>query len=163
GLRALEKARGVRFDVTTSTQSPSTDTVALAEDGSLFRTKDGALLFRPGGHGALLHNLEALGGDVVTVRNIDNVQHHSRSGTPVLWKRLLAGYLLKLEKDPEARRARGGRPLRVCGVVPIEKEPGGGPFWVEGPFGGAPQIVETSQIDAADPAQKALLAASTHF
>ena len=56
------------------------------------------------------------------------------------------------------------RPLRVCGVVRNQGEPGGGPFWVESPSGGiSPQIVETSQIDLRDPEQKAILEASTHF
>jgi hypothetical protein len=56
------------------------------------------------------------------------------------------------------------RPLRVCGVVRNQGEPGGGPFWVESPSGGiSPQIVETSQIDPASPEQQAALQASTHF
>jgi hypothetical protein len=56
------------------------------------------------------------------------------------------------------------RPLRVCGVVRNQGEPGGGPFWVESPSGGiSPQIVETSQIDPRNPEQQAVLASSTHF
>ena len=56
------------------------------------------------------------------------------------------------------------RPLRVCGVVRNQGEPGGGPFWVESPSGGiSPQIVETSQIDPRNPEQQAILEASTHF
>jgi len=56
------------------------------------------------------------------------------------------------------------RPVRVCGVVRNQGEPGGGPFWVESPSGGiSPQIVETSQIDPRDPEQQAILKASTHF
>jgi hypothetical protein len=56
------------------------------------------------------------------------------------------------------------RPLRVCGVVRNQGEPGGGPFWVESPSGGiSPQIVETSQIDPASPEQQAALKSSTHF
>ena len=56
------------------------------------------------------------------------------------------------------------RPIRVCGVVRNQGEPGGGPFWVESPSGGiSPQIVEASQIDSRDPEQQAVLKASTHF
>lgn len=56
------------------------------------------------------------------------------------------------------------RPTRVCGMVRNEGEPGGGPFWVRGDDGRLSlQIVESSQIDPADDAQRALLAAATHF
>ena len=56
------------------------------------------------------------------------------------------------------------RPIRVCGVVRNQGEPGGGPFWVESPSGGiSPQIVEASQIDPKDPEQQAVLKSSTHF
>jgi Domain of unknown function (DUF4301) len=59
---------------------------------------------------------------------------------------------------------RLNRPLRVCGMVRNEGEPGGGPFWVEHPDGSlSRQIVETSQVDTALQEQRALLAASTHF
>ena len=53
------------------------------------------------------------------------------------------------------------RPLRVCGMVRNEGEPGGGPFWAEGADGTvALQIAESSQIA---PEQKALMAEATHF
>ncbi len=69
---------------------------------------------------------------------------------------------------PEERRHRLldllDRPLRVCGVVRNAGEPGGGPFWVESADGEASaQIVETSQVDPSDPAQRAIHAAATHF
>lgn len=72
------------------------------------------------------------------------------------------------EADPRERRRFLmevlDRPIRVCGVVRNQGEPGGGPFWVESPAGGiSPQIVETSQIDPKDPGQQAILKASTHF
>ena len=56
------------------------------------------------------------------------------------------------------------RPIRVCGVVRNQGEPGGGPFWVESPSGGiSPQIVEASQIDPKSPEQREILESSTHF
>jgi Domain of unknown function (DUF4301) len=59
------------------------------------------------------------------------------------------------------------RPLRVCGVVRNQGEPGGGPFWVEAPDGDpggiSLQIVETSQIDPESPEQQAILKSSSHF
>ena len=66
--------------------------------------------------------------------------------------------------DAAALRAAVDRPLRVCGMVPNTGEPGGGPFWVRGTDGRVTrQVVETAQVDAADAAQRAILAASTHF
>ncbi len=63
-----------------------------------------------------------------------------------------------------AARSLVERPLRVCGVVANTGEPGGGPFWVTGADGTTtPQIVESSQVDGADPAQAAIWRASTHF
>ena len=55
------------------------------------------------------------------------------------------------------------RPMRVCGMVRNLGEPGGGPFWTQSELGESLQIVESSQIDAANPDQAAKLAASTHF
>jgi hypothetical protein len=157
----LERATGARFDVSFSEQAPSTDTIAAGPDGRPFRTAAGAILFRPGGHGALLGNLGAVaraGGDVVLVKNIDNVVPDARRAPTLLWKRLLTGLLVRLE-----RSSRRDRPIRVCGVVRNEGEPGGGPFWVDGPGGPALQIVESAQIDAQDPAQAAVWTTATHF
>jgi hypothetical protein len=192
---ALEAAHGVRFQVGFSEQAHATDTLAVDGDNRPFRAPDGTLVFRPGGHGSLLHNLEALGGDVVFVKNIDNVQHERHAAATTLWKKLLAGHLLLLEQQARALDARlekgeGAaaeaearaflrdglglgpdasltclrRPLRVCGVVKNQGEPGGGPFWVRGDERfGAPQIVESSQVDLSDAAQAALWKGSSHF
>ncbi|MFI5181075.1 MAG: DUF4301 family protein [Thermoanaerobaculia bacterium] len=156
----IELAESATLEVTFSSQSPATDTIALDENGGLFRLDDGSLLLRPGGHGALLSNLEATHGDLVFVKNIDNVQPDSRAETTITWKKLLAGFLLEtLERLGDC-----GRPVRVCGVVRNEGEPGGGPFWVEGPEGSASlQIVESSQVDLEDPAARRVWNASTHF
>lgn len=157
---ALERAHGATLDVGFSSQAPSTDTLAVDEENNLFRLDDGSLLYRPGGHGALLRNLEATRGDLVFIKNIDNVQPRARRGVTLLWKKLLAGFLLEtLERlgDP-------GRPVRVCGVVRNEGEPGGGPFWVADEMGATSlQIVEGAQVNHADPSQEAVWKASTHF
>lgn len=56
------------------------------------------------------------------------------------------------------------RPIRICGMVKNEGEPGGGPFWVRDVKGNLSlQIVETSQIDLANPGQAQILANATHF
>jgi hypothetical protein len=96
--RAAEEP-GTRFELELSTQSPATDTVALAEDGRPFRSAEGTLLFRPGGHGALLRNLERMGGDLVLVKNIDNVQPEERRAPSILWQRLLVGLLVRLQHE----------------------------------------------------------------
>ncbi|MBK9062803.1 MAG: DUF4301 family protein [Acidobacteria bacterium] len=157
----VERATGARFSVSFSEQSPSTDTIAGGADGGPFRTASGGLLFRPGGHGALLKNLGDVaraGGDVVLVKNVDNVVPDARRGPTLLWKRLLTGLLVELE-----RASRRDRPIRVCGVVRNEGEPGGGPFWVAGPQGESLQIVESAQVDLADPGQAAIWRTATHF
>ena len=56
------------------------------------------------------------------------------------------------------------RPIRVCGMVKNEGEPGGGPFWLRDDLGGISlQIVESSQFDLDNDTQKAILNAATHF
>jgi hypothetical protein len=56
------------------------------------------------------------------------------------------------------------RPIRVCGMVKNEGEPGGGPFWVMNDKGVASlQIVETSQVDLTSKKQQSILTESTHF
>jgi hypothetical protein len=213
----LEERCDCRFEVSFSTQRHATDTLAVDLCDRPFRLADGALLFRPGGHGALLDNLNELGHDgwdIVLLKNIDNVVPDDRKPVVHLWKRLLGGCLLTVREaafshldrlealdgvrgkraeavlreaaeflatelcrplpegfataDPRERKRflmeALDRPIRVCGVVRNQGEPGGGPFWVESPSGGiSPQIVEASQIDPKDPEQQAALNASTHF
>jgi hypothetical protein len=157
----VARATGARFAVTFSEQASATDTLAADPTGGPFRTADGALLFRPGGHGALLPNLEAVaraGGDVLLVKNIDNVVPDARRDPTILWKKVLTGFLVRLEREGPRNR-----PIRVVGVVRNEGEPGGGPFWVEGARGPALQIVESAQADLKDDGQARVWAAATHF
>jgi hypothetical protein len=158
----LPRDPAVEFDVTFSTQKPSTDTLAIDDDGSPFRSADRTLLFRPAGHGALLENLNDLAADVVLVKNIDNVAPDWLKPATMHWAKLLIGYLVRLQEQEEP----GGpeRPIRVCGVVPATGEAGGGPFWVRGADGTAsPQIVEGAQIDPKSADQQEILRAVTHF
>jgi hypothetical protein len=97
--QAASQLGDARFLVSYSEQSPSTDTLSLDEHGEPFRLDDGTLLLRPGGHGSLLLNLEELGGDVVLVKNIDNVQPQRLLPTVARWKKLLGGFLLELEEE----------------------------------------------------------------
>lgn len=68
-----ERKHNCKIHISTSIQSPSTDTVAVNEDNTLFRNEDGSILFRPGGHGALIYNLNNIDSDVIIIKNIDNV------------------------------------------------------------------------------------------
>ncbi len=194
----VEERFNVHFTIEFSFQSPSSDTVAVDLHNRLFRDKDGRLLFRPGGHGALLGNLDSLDADLVYIKNIDNIVPERLLGASILWKRILGGFLVKktsqinsylerLGEGPISRvflrevtdfcsarlsmrfpagfgrwpmlrqkrllQRRLAKPVRVCGVVRNQGEPGGGPFWVKLRDGSCSlQIVESPQVhlDASD-------------
>ena len=95
---AYEDRFSVKYDISFSIQKPSTDTIAAAMDNTPFRMKDGNLLFRPGGHGALIENLNDVDADVVFVKNIDNVVPDSFKCSTVIWKKVLAGVLVSLQE-----------------------------------------------------------------
>lgn len=204
GFEALLKERqsyyeelyNIKFDVSFSQQSPATDTIAVNPDNTPFRTDKDELLFRPAGHGALITNLNALDADIIFVKNIDNVTTDERKEDTIVYKKALAGELLRLQaRSFEFLRAleRGDeceaeaksfiekelccklpadatrelivktldRPIRVCGMVKNEGEPGGGPFWVRDDEGREQlQIAESSQIAKED---MHLMKEATHF
>lgn len=71
---------------------------------------------------------------------------------------------LEDSKIIEELKEKLDRPIRVCGMVKNEGEPGGGPFWVRDKEGNLSlQIVESAQVDMKNDAQKKILEASTHF
>jgi hypothetical protein len=204
-----EKKYNVKFQVRFSQQKPSTDTIAVDMNNQPFREEDGKLLFRPGGHGALIENLNDIKGDIIYIKNIDNVVPDRLKSETFLWKKVLGGYLSSVQKkifDYLEKLAEGGikenfldevlefaknslyilppggkeiesvegkrgflfkklnRPLRVCGMVKNEGEPGGGPFWVEGKDGSLSlQIVESAQVNMESKEQKEIWNSSTHF
>lgn len=205
---AYEARFGVKYHVSFSEQKPATDTVAANPDNTPFRQADGSLLFRPGGHGALIENLNDIDADVVFVKNIDNVVPDRLKDDTVRYKNLLAGVLVTLQQkafaymqkldsgkytkddlremlefvqkdlcteNPGAKqledtelaaylRQKLNRPMRVCGMVRNVGEPGGGPFLaynVDGTI--SLQILESSQIDMADPEKKNMFEKGTHF
>ncbi len=209
GVKALYEGKGESLDIGYSVQKPSTDTIAVDMENRPFLGDDGKPVFRPGGHGALIENLNELDCDIVFIKNIDNVVPDRLKGETYLWKKALGGYLMKLESyvfsalgklesgaapedvsgdlewllrlglaiaipgrlenAPRAEKTSHlvsalSRPLRVCGVVRNENEPGGGPFWVRGKDGGvSKQIVESAQVDMGASGQKAVWESSTHF
>lgn len=204
-----EQKYNVRFHVDFLLQKRSTDTIAVDLDNAPFRDKDGKLVFRPGGHGALIENLNDLKGDIIYIKNIDNVLPDRLKGPTSLWKRILAGCLIKIQREvfgylerlaagisedgfmervlafaedklclspPQEWRQRSSReksrfllnrlnrPLRVCGMVKNEGEPGGGPFWVDGRDGTQSlQIVEGVQVAPESEEQQMILAQASHF
>lgn len=80
-----------------SEQSPATDTLAGDGDGNPMRGDDGRLLLRPGGHGALLRNLDELQADIVYLKNIDNVAPARTQPLSIRWKLLLGELLLQTQ------------------------------------------------------------------
>ena len=166
------------------------------------------IVFRPGGHGALIENLNDLDSTVVFIKNIDNVVPDSRRESTVRYKEIIAGELILVHDTIERYLLllKGGqptdadlaemkrfvaeklcileprlatmdkaelvqwlvkkfeRPLRVCGMVRNEGEPGGGPYIAYNADGSAsPQILESSQIDKNDAQAMGMMSHATHF
>ena len=90
---------GVTYNITFSEQKPSTDTIAANADNTPFRNSDGSLLFRPGGHGALIENLNEISADIIFIKNIDNVVPDRLKPETVEWKQVIAGVLVTLQKQ----------------------------------------------------------------
>jgi nicotinamide riboside kinase len=207
-LAAIEKENNIKMQVRFSFQHAASDTLAVNLDGTPFRLENGALFFRPGGHGALIENLNQLNADVVFIKNIDNVIQNN-SDTIAHYKKALGGILLSIQEQvfeylriletsnlkneiidevirfmetklnimliPEFQfftkeykidhlRKYLNRPIRVCGMVKNEDEPGGGPFWVRDNRGVLSlQIVESVQVDVNVVKQSKIMRKATHF
>ncbi len=187
----------VSFDISYSEQESSTDTIAVDLNNDPFREEDGSLLFRPGGHGALIKNLNQIDSDIIFVKNIDNVVPDHLKETTIQYKKALAAKLyntqqnihtilegidtgdikkdliekvafdlgLDLENKTVAElKETLDKPIRVCGMVKNEGEPGGGPFWVNDKDGNRSlQIIESAQIDPKNLEQQEILKNSSHF
>ena len=204
----IETKSDVNIHIKYSFQDKSTDVIAVDLDGNPFRDENDAIIFRPGGHGALIDNLNNLNADIVFIKNIDNViQNHIE--TIALYKKALGGILIQHQeaifkymkrlnestisneelneivnyiksklniaiKDDFVKYTKESkidhlqtilnRPIRVCGMVKNEGEPGGGPFWVIDKKGKTfLQIIESSQIDTKDEKQVKIFESATHF
>lgn len=184
--------------ITYSFQEESTDTLAVDLENDPFLLTSGQPLYRPGGHGALIDNLNQLTEDIIFIKNIDNVCHRTRIGDTVQSKKELMRigievkekideYVKDLDTDDydlaeiqqfientlnihskvkwTADRAFTflNRPLRVCGVVENQGEPGGGPFVVDNGDYTDLQICETTEINQEDPEQRAILENANYF
>lgn len=204
----IEDQAKININVNYSFQKKSTDTIAVEISNKVFRTDDNKLVFRPGGHGALIENLNDLDADVVFVKNIDNVSQNEVSKVS-FYKKVLAGILIELQQrtflyietidskpinevllaeiteflkeklnvilgfdyhklsfENKVKKIRVllDRPIRICGMVINEGEPGGGPFWIKNKKGLISlQIVESSEVDLSNKKQANILLNSTHF
>lgn len=206
----IELKTGIKFDITYSYQEPSTDTIAVTVANKVLRDRDGKLIFRPGGHGSLINNLNKQEADLIFIKNIDNVVVTTYREEVAFYKKMLAGTLLSLQEKSfnylkildnstsvspvqikeiatflknalSARLVTGfskyalsnqitylkellNRPIRVCGMVRNEGEPGGGPFWIRHENGKESlQIIESVQINPRDKRQQEILKNATHF
>jgi len=95
---SYEQKFSVVYDISFSIQKPSTDTIAVDMDNKPFRNDDGSLLFRPGGHGALIENLNDIDADVIFLKNIDNIVPDSFKFSTVAYKKIIAGLLISTQK-----------------------------------------------------------------
>ncbi len=95
---AYEQKYGVKYNISFSVQKASTDTIAANMDNTPFRDDKGNLLFRPGGHGALIENLNEQEADVIFVKNIDNVVPEKKKQATVAYKQIIGGVLVGLQQ-----------------------------------------------------------------
>lgn len=94
----IENENNTKIDISFSNQDKSTDTIAVDMNNKPFRDEIGNLVFRPGGHGALIMNLNNLDADIIFIKNIDNViQNHIEK--IALYKKALAGILFELQQQ----------------------------------------------------------------
>lgn len=202
-LTEYETKYNVTYHISYSIQDPATDTLASEMNNTPFRDSKGNLLFRPGGHGALIKNLNNLKADLIFIKNIDNVTREDKLQPTIDYKKICAALLFRLQEkcfsylksidngnlssdqiseiytfaskdlgicftsnNPSIAEIKSklNRPIRVCGMVKNEGEPGGGPFWVKNNKNEIScQIVESSQINLKDQDQKLIFDQSTHF
>ena len=208
-LKSYEKKFGVTYNITFSEQKSATDTIAVTLENVPFRNSDNSLLFRPAGHGSIIENLNDLEGDIIFVKNIDNVVPDKIKEQTFVYKKALAGLLISIQEKIFSHlkllerkninhailnkialftvetlfvippigfedmnisnkiaylKEKLNRPIRVCGMVKNEGEPGGGPFWVKNADNSISlQVVETVQIDMDNLEKQEIVKNATHF
>ncbi|MBN1158641.1 MAG: DUF4301 family protein [Bacteroidales bacterium] len=96
--KKYENRYNVHYDISFSVQKPSTDTLSLDENNMPFREPNGKLHLRPGGHGALLENLNELDADLIFIKNIDNVAPDRNKNDTITYKKALAGILFEYQE-----------------------------------------------------------------
>lgn len=91
-----ETKYGLNYDIGFSVQKPGTDTMAVDMENKPFREDDGSILFRPGGHGALIDNLNELDAEMIFIKNIDNVVPEKHCTPTIHYKKAIGGKLLEI-------------------------------------------------------------------
>lgn len=208
-LKSKFTEKNISVRISFSTQSKSTNTIAVDSFNIPARDENSNILLRPGGHGALINNLNSLDADIIFIKNIDNITSKEKLEETIENKFLLGGLLiniqekifgfhqslpkisrdselineiycyskdilniplpdefpdLELAKKKELLQESLNRPVRVCGVVKNEGEPGGGPFWIKDEEERTTlQIVESAQIDLSSEHQKSIFEKSLFF
>ena len=94
-----EKNYNTSFDVTFSYQKAATDTISLDKNKEILKGNNGNIIFRPGGHGSLIENLKDLKGDIVFIKNIDNIVYDWLKPLVVRWDNILGGVLVSFEEQ----------------------------------------------------------------
>ena len=92
-----ESTFGIKLKISFSEQKHYTDIIAVDEQNQPLRDEQGRLIFRPGGHGALIENLNEQRADIIFIKNIDNVVPDWMKHTTVIYKQVLGGMLLDLQ------------------------------------------------------------------
>jgi len=196
------------LDISLSEQKKGTQTIAVNLDNTLFKLSNGDILFRPSGHGALIENLNDLDGDIIFIKNIDNIAVKNLSSEINEHKKVLGGYLigirdkvfdfcrsleekkynsdsinkmvnyckkklnifferkfdiLSVKKKADIIKKKLARPIRVCGMVKNEGEPGGGPFWIKKNNDKSLQIIESASVNNSDKSQIEILRSAEFF
>lgn len=212
-IKALKKDCGkgypAKYKISISCQSPSTNMLAVDENNLPVRDRTGCLIFRPGGHGALLTNLNKVDADYIFIRNIDNVAPQSVWQKIVPYRKMMGGLIMQIQEEifdgihrlkvvhprlSDIKKIHAfcfrklnvhfpanfdtrlpkdkiqylfsvlNRPLRVCGMVKNNDEPGGGPFWVEKDDGFLTmQIVEYAHVDKSKNDQQNIWSDAQYF
>jgi hypothetical protein len=97
GALGRYESDGTRYRIGISVQDPATDTPAADKEGRPFRDSAGNLVFRSGGHGALLANLAACDGDIVFIKNIDNIVADGMRPEITEWRIVMGGLLAETQ------------------------------------------------------------------
>lgn len=110
-LKEIQTKTGIILNVSFSVQEKSTDTIALYNDGEIVRDQNENVMLRPGGHGALLQNLNKIDADIVFIKNIDNLTHTDYLDETIAYKKLLGGILIDiLDKTKTINKTISGQP-----------------------------------------------------
>ncbi|WP_163408821.1 DUF4301 family protein [Flavobacterium ajazii] len=93
----VESESGTQINISFSYQNKQTDSIAVDIKDNVFRSQRGSFIFRPGGHGALIENLNNIDADIIFIKNIDNVIQNNIDKT-TLYKKALAGILIEAQQ-----------------------------------------------------------------